>query len=442
MIRTTTLSAAAATALLACTLPMSVGAIAPVRADEPEPRLLHCDSGACLRYLIVLEDSDGDGVSDVDEVALGTDPHDPASTPPVLGMISLAGIGRLPSFNTRFSEIVLLPDSAPDGTSLSAGPALATAFGPTRKDALARLGLTSGLLSEVGTSGSDPLSIVAAAESAKAGPGGLEVRVGGMSLSLISTDFSSDNVSTTNRWPSGTTTHVEFFAVNEDELGTQTISFHYEISKDSDGNEVGFKATVTTTDKDLGTRTSTSTCTSRQECPAYAQDADEKVAEAKAKADAEAKAKADAEAKAKADAEAKAKADAEAKAKAEEEAKKKAEEEKKKQGGGYTNPDAASSAIILTPELVKATVTLRRGSNTTPVSGDDQPTTPELDPATVDDPSDLIAYYDGPREVVSVDPGVVPQRSADWVTTYVQGWEQPTGGMPAPAPSSDVLWLP
>lgn len=439
MIRTTTLSAAAATALLACTLPMSVGAIAPVQADEPEPRLLLCDSGACLRYLTVLDDSDGDGVSDADEKALGSDPHDPASTPPVLSMISLAGIGRLPSFDARFSEIVLLPDSAPDGTSLSAGPALTMAFGPTRKDAMTRLGLTSELLSEVGTSGSDPLSIVAAAESAKAGPGGLEVRVGGISLSLISTDFSSDNFSSTDRWPSGTTTHVEFFAVNEDDLGTQTISFHYEIEKDSDGNEVGFKATVTTTDTDLGTRTSTSKCTSRQECPAYAQDADEKVAqaEAKAKAEGEAKAKAEVEAKAKAEAEAKAKADAEAKKKAEEEAK--AEEEK---DGGYTNPDAASSTIILTPELVKATVTLRRGSNTTPLSGDDQPTTPEMDPEAVDDPSDLIAFYDGPREVVSVDPGAVPQRSADWVTTYVEGWEQPTGGMPAPTPSGDVVWLP
>ena len=80
-----------------------------------------CDYRVCLYILDPADDTDGDGVTDEDEAALGTDPHDPKSTPRPDVLLDAALGRRLSSFERHATEIVALPETLPDGTGLRTG---------------------------------------------------------------------------------------------------------------------------------------------------------------------------------------------------------------------------------------------------------------------------------------------------------------------------------
>lgn len=121
-------------------------------ADEPPRPTLLCDATGCLLASPWLLDSDGDGATDADERAAGTDPHDPDSRPRLSELVQLAFHGELPSFATTLGRFAVLPDAAVLAETFGANPETAVdlastgAFAmPTRADTLTRLGLTSEL---------------------------------------------------------------------------------------------------------------------------------------------------------------------------------------------------------------------------------------------------------------------------------------------------------
>lgn len=120
---------------------------AAAAGQPPGPGSLVCRNGVCWLDPAGL-DSDGDGFSDADERAAGTDPKDPASHPQILQLID-GYLSGLRADAPGFREVVVLPQSAPDGRSLDSG---ALGFGPQRGDALTRLGLTDGRLDGVDVS--------------------------------------------------------------------------------------------------------------------------------------------------------------------------------------------------------------------------------------------------------------------------------------------------
>ncbi|HEX5947387.1 MAG TPA: thrombospondin type 3 repeat-containing protein [Acidimicrobiales bacterium] len=186
--------ALAVTALLAAGLaaPTPAGAEGPDRPEEgrteARERLVSlklCDLTGCYVAWRVV-DSDHDGVSDADELMAGTDPHDPASFPPLQHVAELAEKRELPSFEAGLGTFLLFPpeiveliSKRHDNSPLGAFPAL------TRKDALTRMGISTDLLAESGvdiergglTIGLDGLS---------SGDGLAGMRVGGVRVDLIS----------------------------------------------------------------------------------------------------------------------------------------------------------------------------------------------------------------------------------------------------------------
>jgi hypothetical protein len=148
--------------------------------------VLACGQGLCLLNASGT-DSDGDGFSDADEEAAGTDPKDPASHPSILQIIhGYLDLGLRPDgFPLR--EVIVLPTTTPDGKALSGD-----VFGdwPQRKDAMTRLGLAHPMLAEI--LGEDPVRAVVDLGSTNQA-GRPPVRVSGIDaglLSVASTDSS------------------------------------------------------------------------------------------------------------------------------------------------------------------------------------------------------------------------------------------------------------
>jgi hypothetical protein len=90
-------------------------------AGAADRRYFVCAARACLFVLEQQSDRDGDGVTDVDEKRLGTDPDDPSSTPPTLKLIGALLGRKLPSFERRLTELVVLPTLSPDGQAIETG---------------------------------------------------------------------------------------------------------------------------------------------------------------------------------------------------------------------------------------------------------------------------------------------------------------------------------
>ncbi len=155
---------------------------APAQAAPPPGPLLVCQQGVCLLNASGV-DSDGDGWSDADEQAAGTDPNDSTSHPQILQILDgfLDHGIRPEGFALR--EVIVLPSTAPDGSSLTSD---LFAFGPQRAGALGRLGLTHPLLSGLSSDNGVRAVIDTAGTGSTGGP---PVMVGGMDISLISSIF-------------------------------------------------------------------------------------------------------------------------------------------------------------------------------------------------------------------------------------------------------------
>lgn len=117
-------------------------------AEELNRRVAVCQNRLCLLVLGDSTDNDGDGVTDVDEQALGTDPKDPESRPDVQQIFDEAIARELPSFEKHLTELVALPKNTPDGAHL------ATAFGALdRPSQGAVVKSVGGLLHQVNANG-------------------------------------------------------------------------------------------------------------------------------------------------------------------------------------------------------------------------------------------------------------------------------------------------
>ncbi len=143
------------------------------RVDRPLEQVL-CTANACLIH--DARDSDGDGVSDMDEVAAGTDPHDPWSRPYVGELLDLVGFAKLPSFAIGHSAVVLLPTRRPDGSPIFGGR---EGF-PARESTLKRLGITSEMLGRLDLTQGLTLTGI---HDSKGGP---SLNVNGMRWGLVS----------------------------------------------------------------------------------------------------------------------------------------------------------------------------------------------------------------------------------------------------------------
>jgi hypothetical protein len=180
--------------LLFTGLLVSLTACDPKKADtvEPEKRLAAtsvCDDGICLVVSSATQDSDGDGVTDDDERAAGTDPNDPASRPPTAKLLGLIGKGALPSFNNGFSEIVVLPAKAPDGTAVGPQDPLANGLSVPKRDGLAAAGISTDAIKKAGISLDSPflIAVVKRTGTDTGSPGKPPpMKIGGIDIGLIS----------------------------------------------------------------------------------------------------------------------------------------------------------------------------------------------------------------------------------------------------------------
>ncbi|WP_147376241.1 hypothetical protein [Micromonospora radicis] len=136
----------------------------PVGADDGRRSgnladLRVCDLSACYLALGVV-DSDGDGVADADEIALGYDPRDPASTPPLRLVLDATLDGKLPTYELGYGTWAVFPEEFVIGLEKKwyglqlggVGSSLPSqVFGiPTRRESIALAGIDDGLLKGLG----------------------------------------------------------------------------------------------------------------------------------------------------------------------------------------------------------------------------------------------------------------------------------------------------
>jgi Bacterial TSP3 repeat len=173
---------------------LTLSAIAAAGAVQAQPLGgARCADPLCLVYLVPVVDSDGDGVSDADEKAAGTDPEDASSHPPALDIAKLARQGRFESFNRGLSEVVVLPTHGPDGKALVSSE-VRDLRGPT----LEALGITDKTLSRFGMKSENGFSLSSAWPTSIAqemaelngskGSTPPPVKVGGIQIALYSAD--------------------------------------------------------------------------------------------------------------------------------------------------------------------------------------------------------------------------------------------------------------
>lgn len=110
-------------------------------APPPGPVFV-CQNAVCV-FNPSGVDSDGDGFSDADERLAGTDPRDPRSHPTVLALIKRWHAGQPGFKGVPFREVIVLPETAPDGKTIGRSPLVSL---PGRKEAIAALGLNNAFL--------------------------------------------------------------------------------------------------------------------------------------------------------------------------------------------------------------------------------------------------------------------------------------------------------
>ena len=177
-----------AAALIGCQPPVVPP---PEETSHVEGRPIRlCDPSACLIAWDVV-DSDGDGVSDADELVAGTDPYDADSVPGLEVIAELATGRRLPSFEAGRAVFEIMPaEIQAMRAEATADPFAAFPLGAERADALTRVGISSKLLAEHGidpaaqgfTLGLEPAATAPAVGERPA------FRVGGIDVRLVSAD--------------------------------------------------------------------------------------------------------------------------------------------------------------------------------------------------------------------------------------------------------------
>lgn len=200
------------------------GGLPAAAAEEPnrERRVLRlCDPTGCYVAWRAY-DSDRDGVCDADEVAAGTDPHDPADRPPLRQLLELVSGRALPSFEYGVGGFVVFPIEIVVARAKLGVDPLGAFPVPSRGDTLTRLGVSAQTLAEYGISVErDGFSLGLDGLTAKPGrPAG--VKLGRFDASLVSAGTSNPQFAhggwigaepvgdggTVNRYRDGTTEQV------------------------------------------------------------------------------------------------------------------------------------------------------------------------------------------------------------------------------------------
>lgn len=150
----------------------------------PNGPVFTCQNSVCV-FNPSATDSDGDGFSDADEVLAGTNPYNAKSRPPVLNLIKIWKKGKPGLKGNPFREIIVLPETAPNGKAIGRAPIPDM---PGRKDALAALGLNNVFLGKRDLSNGLRVAMNISTP-AKQMPA--TMRVGGIDIRLIEADGGS-----------------------------------------------------------------------------------------------------------------------------------------------------------------------------------------------------------------------------------------------------------
>lgn len=179
----------AAVGLLALT---AATACRPTAASQPKRRIRACDLSTCLIAWQVV-DSDGDGISDADELMTGTDPHDPASRPGLAVVIQTLEARKLPSFEYGQSFLVIVPADVQAARERVREVPVDSAIpvGHERTNTLAGLGID---VEDLAAHGIDPNEdgFTIGLGPKKTGEALPPKRMGGIDVSLISADQDDD----------------------------------------------------------------------------------------------------------------------------------------------------------------------------------------------------------------------------------------------------------
>lgn len=172
--------------VLAVTL---MGACAKEDPAYKQLSFARCQGNICLAYRLLLEDKDRDGIGDIDELALRTNPSNAKNVPDALMLAKLVGQGRLDSFNRGFSEVIVLPTKGPGGKDL-----VSSDVARTRQATLDAMGISSDVLAAFGIQIGDGFTVAHALPIAdrKGGdpsaPSAPPIMIGGVNMAWYSDD--------------------------------------------------------------------------------------------------------------------------------------------------------------------------------------------------------------------------------------------------------------